>query len=315
MTTDEVDFGEDQTRRALIQQLEGLRRAGVTHWKRIEPIFPTPKPAITPKHTQATQSAAPRTAPSRDLDHPASHSPPAKLSAHATPVSDRAAAAVTESAVVAQTAVTPPIMAPRPPFQPLDLPLVDRVAGLAALAERVKNCTRCQELVATRTKTVFGVGNPQAKILFLGGAPGADEDAQGEPFVGESGKLLNDIIIKGCRIQREEIYICNVIRCRPPGNRQPATEEAENCREYLDGQIAHVNPEYIVCWGTCAAQNLLGTTENIGKLRGKFFTYGRAKVLCTYHPDYLRRNPTAKGDVWRDMQMLFLDMGVDLRKK
>ena len=277
MTTDEVDFGEDQTRRALIQQLEGLRRAGVTHWKRIEPIFPTPKPTITPKHTQATQSAAPRTAPSRDLDHPALHSPPAKYSAHNPPVSERAASAatVTDSAVVAQTAVTPPIMAPRPPFQPLDLPLVDRVAGLAALAERVKNCTRCQELVATRTKTVFGVGNPQAKILFLGEAPGADEDAQGEPFVGKSGKLLNDII-KACRIQREEIYICNVIRCRPPGNRQPAAEEAGNCREYLDGQLAHVNPEYIVCWGTCAAQNLLGTTENIGKLRRKFFTYGRA---------------------------------------
>ena len=310
MTTDEVDFGEDQTRRALIQQLEGLRRAGVTHWKRIEPIFPTSKPTTRPEHTQTTQSGAPR-----NPDHSASHSPPAMLSAHATPVSDRSAAAVTKSTVVAQTAVAPPIMAPRPPFQPLDLPLVDRVAGLAALAERVKNCTRCQELVATRTKTVFGVGNPQAKILFLGDAPGADEDAQGEPFVGESGKLLNDIIIKACRIQREEIYICNVIRCRPPGNRQPATEEAGNCREYLDGQIAHVNPEYIVCWGTCAAQNLLGTTEYIGTLRRKFFTYGRAKVLCTYHPAYLLRNPAAKKDVWEDIQMLFLDMGIDLRKK
>ena len=314
MTTDEVDFGEDQTRRALIQQLEGLRRAGVTHWKRIEPIFSTPKPTTRPEHTQTAQSAAPRTGAPRNLDHSASHSPPAMLSAQATPVSDRSAAVVTKSTVVAQTAVAPPIMAPRPPFQPLDLPLVDRVAGLAALAERVKNCTRCQELVATRTKTVFGVGNPQAKILFLGEAPGADEDAQGEPFVGKSGKLLNDII-KACRIQREEIYICNVIRCRPPGNRQPATEEAGNCREYLDGQIAHVNPEYIVCWGTCAAQNLLGTTENIGKLRRKFFTYGRAKVLCTYHPAYLLRNPAAKKDVWEDIQMLFLDMGIDLRKK
>ena len=314
MTTDEVDFGEDQTRRALIQQLEGLRRAGVTHWKRIEPIFPTPKPTTPKPTTRTDQTQAAQSAPPRNLDPSASLSPPAKLSAHATPVSDRAAAAVAESAVVAQTAVAPPIMAPRPPFQPLDLTLVDRVAGLAALAERVKSCTRCQELVATRTKTVFGVGNPQAKILFLGEAPGADEDAQGEPFVGKSGQLLNDII-KACRIQREEIYICNVIRCRPPGNRQPATAEAGNCREYLDGQIAHVNPEYIVCWGTSAAQNLLGTTENIGKLRRKFFTYGRAKVLCTYHPAYLLRNPAAKKDVWEDIQMLFLDMGIDLRKK
>ncbi len=173
---------------------------------------------------------------------------------------------------------------------------------------------RCPELASTRTQTVFGVGNPQARIVFVGEAPGADEDAQGEPFVGRAGKLLNDII-KACRLTREEIYICNVLRCRPPGNRLPSPEEAANCREYLDGQLAIINPEYIVCWGSCAAQNLLSTESPIGKLRGRFFEYGRAKVLCTYHPSYLLRNPPAKKDVWNDMIFLFADMGVDLLAK
>ncbi len=199
-------------------------------------------------------------------------------------------------------------------FVPLDLTRPERVERLAALKQCVAGCTRCPELAQTRTQTVFGVGNPQAKLLFIGEAPGADEDAQGEPFVGRAGQLLNDII-KACRLTREEIYICNVLRCRPPGNRLPAPEEAANCREYLDGQIAIVNPEYIVCWGSCAEQNLLGSDSPIGKLRGRFFEYGRAKVLCTYHPSYLLRNPPAKKEVWNDMIFLFADMGVDLRAK
>lgn len=198
-------------------------------------------------------------------------------------------------------------------FQPLDLPPDERRTRLAEWKERVAQCVRCQELANTRTQTVFGVGNPEAKLLFVGEAPGADEDAQGEPFVGRAGQLLNDII-KACRLQREDVYICNVLRCRPPGNRVPSPQEAANCREYLDAQIAIVNPEYIVCWGSTAAKNLLGSEETIGKLRKKFFQYGRAKVLCTYHPSYLLRNPAAKKDVWDDMKLLFLDRGIDLSK-
>ena len=150
--------------------------------------------------------------------------------------------------------------------------------------------------------------------MFIGEAPGADEDKQGEPFVGRAGQLLNDII-KACRMKREDIYICNVLRCRPPGNRLPLPEEAHNCREYLDGQIAIVNPEYIVCWGSTAAKNLLASELPIGKMRGKFFEYGRAKVVCTYHPSYLLRNPAAKKDVWDDMKFLFQEMGIDLAAK
>jgi DNA polymerase len=177
-----------------------------------------------------------------------------------------------------------------------------------ALRERVSACARCRELADTRTQTVFGVGDPKAELMFIGEAPGADEDKKGEPFVGMAGQLLNKII-EVCGWQRREIYICNVLKCRPPGNRTPTPAEAANCREYLDGQISLVDPSYIVCWGAVAAQNLLGSTQSIGRMRGKFYSYRRAKVLCTYHPSYLLRNPAAKRDVWDDMKLLLAEMG------
>lgn len=177
------------------------------------------------------------------------------------------------------------------------------------LSEKVAHCTRCSELASTRTQTVFGVGNPEARLVFIGEAPGADEDATGEPFVGKAGQLLNKII-EAMQLTREEIYICNILRCRPPGNRLPEPDEAAHCREYLDGQLALINPEYIVCWGSCASQNLLGVTETIGKLRGRLHQYGQAKVVCTYHPSYLLRNPAAKKDVWEDMKWLLREMGI-----
>ncbi|MEE3367557.1 MAG: uracil-DNA glycosylase [Planctomycetota bacterium] len=187
----------------------------------------------------------------------------------------------------------------------------DASSGLEGMAAAVAGCRLCQELAETRTQTVFGVGDPNAKILFVGEAPGADEDRLGEPFVGRAGKLLNQII-EACGMRREEIYICNILKCRPPGNRNPSPEEAGNCRQFLDGQIASVQPEYIVCWGSVAAKNLLDSTETIGRMRRQFFEYAGAKVLCTYHPSYLLRNPSAKKDVWEDMQLLFADMGVTL---
>ena len=153
--------------------------------------------------------------------------------------------------------------------------------------------------------------NPAAAILFLGEAPGADEDETGEPFVGRAGKLLDDIIA-ACRLKREDVYLCNVLKCRPPGNRNPAPAEAANCREYLDAQIRTVDPDYIVCWGAVPAKALLGRKEGIGKLRKQFFPHGRAKVACTYHPAYLLRNPAAKKEVWADLKWLFADMGVRL---
>ena len=189
----------------------------------------------------------------------------------------------------------------------------DPAAILKIIEQEVRGCERCAELAAGRTNTVFGDGNPQARLCFLGEAPGRDEDSQGIPFVGRAGKLLNDII-QACTLQREDVYILNVIKCRPPENRNPAPEEAENCSGFLQRQLETIKPEYICCLGTVAAQNLLATKETIGRLRGQFHEYQGIKVLATYHPAYLLRNPSAKRQVWDDMQMLMRDMGISIPK-
>lgn len=188
---------------------------------------------------------------------------------------------------------------------------VEKSEAMCQLAGIVSQCVRCSELARLRTQTVFGVGDPNARIMFIGEAPGADEDARGEPFVGAAGKLLNKII-ESCQLKREELYICNILKCRPPGNRNPLPQEAANCREHLEAQIHVVQPEYIVCWGTVAAQNLLGVTRPIGKLRGEFQDYKGTPVLCTYHPSYLLRNPAAKVQVWDDMKWFMQHLGVNL---
>lgn len=189
-----------------------------------------------------------------------------------------------------------------------DQSLAKRCAALELVKGRVAKCTRCTELAATRTQTVFGVGRMDADLCFIGEAPGADEDARGEPFVGAAGQLLNRIIT-ACGMQREEVYICNILRCRPPGNRLPLANEAANCREYLEETLALVQPKFICALGACAAQNLLGSTLAIGKLRGRFHDYKGIPVLCTYHPAYLLRSPDKKKDVWEDMKVLLAKMG------
>jgi DNA polymerase len=181
---------------------------------------------------------------------------------------------------------------------------------LAVLAERVAGCTRCSELVVSRSQTVFGVGPVDAELCFIGEAPGATEDQRGEPFVGEAGQLLNRILA-ACGLKREEVYIANICKCRPPGNRLPTAAEAGNCREYLDHQLELVRPKFICALGACAAQNLLSTTQGIGKLRGRFHDYKGTPVLCTYHPAFLLpgRSPHKKKDVWEDMKLLLERMG------
>jgi DNA polymerase len=180
--------------------------------------------------------------------------------------------------------------------------------NLKILQDEVAACTQCHELTTTRTQTVFGVGNPQARLCFLGEAPGADEDRMGEPFVGRAGQLLNKII-EACRLKREEVYILNVIKCRPPGNRNPTPEEASNCRPFLDRQLELIQPEFICCLGSVATQNLLSTTAPMSRMRGQVHNYQGIKVVCTYHPAYLLRNPAAKKDTWEDMKFLMREMG------
>lgn len=192
--------------------------------------------------------------------------------------------------------------------QGTELSIEERRQQLTLVAERVRGCTRCAELASTRTQTVFGVGALSPELCLIGEAPGADEDREGEPFVGRAGQLLNKILA-ACGLKREEVYICNILKCRPPGNRTPLPDEAANCREYLDEQLALVQPKFICALGACAAQNLLGTTQSIGRLRGQFHRYKGIPVFCTYHPSYLLRSPEKKRDVWEDMQVLMREMG------
>ena len=170
-----------------------------------------------------------------------------------------------------------------------------------ALREKVAACTRC-ELHATRTQTVFGVGSRSARWMFIGEAPGAEEDRQGEPFVGRAGQLLN-AMLKAAGFRREDVYIANVLKCRPPGNRDPRPEEASACRGYLERQIELVAPDLIVAVGRIAAQNLLATDTPLGKLRGKVHALGsrRWPLIVTYHPAYLLRSPAEKRKAWQDL--------------
>ncbi len=197
-----------------------------------------------------------------------------------------------------------------PPAGVSSLSLEERRQALQVLAQEVAGCCLCKELAATRTQTVFGQGSPGVELCFVGEAPGADEDAQGLPFVGAAGQLLNKIIA-ACGFQREEVYICNILKCRPPGNRTPLPNEAANCRSFLERQIDLVQPKYICALGGCAAANLLSTTVPLGRLRGRFHDFRGIPVLVTYHPAYLlpHRSPDKKKDVWEDMKMLLTRMG------
>jgi uracil-DNA glycosylase family 4 len=265
--------------RSLRQFLQLLKSAGVTHLPLVTLPPPKAKRSVKPSGRTAQTSSTPTSAPRK---------------------------------MVAETGLAPPKLPETLAIlqQDFDTPEAKSKA-LCQLADLVAGCQRCTELAESRQQTVFGTGNPDANIMFIGEAPGADEDRQGEPFVGAAGQLLNKII-EACGLKREDVYICNVLRCRPPGNRNPQPQEAANCREFLDAQIAIVQPGYIVCWGTVAAQNLLNEQRAVGRLRGQFLQYGDAKVLCTYHPSYLLRNPAAKKQVWEDMKFLMKDLGIDL---
>jgi uracil-DNA glycosylase len=216
------------------------------------------------------------------------------------------------SMAVAPSAVPEPIAAPPAALfetgDPAAAEVVSSSGTLEILRAEVAACTKCHELATTRTQTVFGVGNPKARLCLLGEAPGADEDRLGEPFVGKGGQLLNKIL-EACRLKREDVYILNVIKCRPPGNRNPAPEEACNCRPFLLRQLELIRPEFVCCLGAVAAQNLLQTTSAIGKLRGRVHDCQGIQVVCTYHPAYLLRNPAAKKDTWDDMKLLMREMG------
>jgi DNA polymerase len=180
---------------------------------------------------------------------------------------------------------------------------IEATQTLALLDLKVKSCHLCKELASTRTQTVFGVGSTSARLCFVGEAPGADEDRRGEPFVGAAGQLL-DRILSACKLSRKDVYICNVLKCRPPANRKPAPEEEAHCLPFLEKQIAALRPLVICTLGGVAANALLKTTTPVTRMRGKTYTYKGIPVICTFHPAYLLRNPEKKRDVWEDMQQV-----------
>ncbi len=194
-------------------------------------------------------------------------------------------------------------------------PLATRPASaleLQALAKEVSACVTCR-LCKTRKRTVFSDGSPEARIMFVGEAPGADEDAQGVPFVGRAGQLLTRMIEDGMGLPRSSVYIANVLKCRPPDNRNPEADEIASCRGYLERQIDLVKPEVIVALGKFAAQFLLETEEGIMRLRGKWGSYRGIPVMPTFHPSFLLRQPAQKKEAWEDLLAVLARLGIEPR--
>jgi uracil-DNA glycosylase len=254
------------------------------------------------------------------------------------PRSSRTAALQIETLIAVAAAVpgAPPpgsgrvgLATPAPPLPASAINTAGRMpqpAGISLFEERIENdslerihtdigphCTRCK-LHKARTHIVFGVGNPKAQLVFVGEGPGHDEDVQGEPFVGRAGRLLTQMI-EAMGLRRSDVYICNVVKCRPPENRLPEKDEIATCSPYLIRQLEVIQPKAICCLGACAAQTLLNTSQGISRYRGEWFDYRGAKLIATYHPAYLLRNPAAKGEVWKDLQKIMALLGLELPRR
>jgi uracil-DNA glycosylase len=231
--------------------------------------------------------------------------------------------AAKKSAVVTKVASesTLEVLTPKPEHG-----VADPVAALKLIREDLGDCTRCKLHKQGRKQIVFGVGNPRAELMFVGEGPGADEDMQGEPFVGRAGQLLNNMI-KAMGIRREDVYIANVVKCRPPGNRTPERDECETCSPFLMRQIAVIKPKVMVALGAVAAKNLLAMNASMSELRGRFYdflptgarssdpSWQGTKLAVTYHPAFLLRDPRQKGEAWKDLQMVMKYLGLEPPKK
>jgi uracil-DNA glycosylase family 4 len=249
--------------------------------------------------------------------------PVASVQAETIPQSDpdpetREEMAARKSVAVAKSATENvlQILTPNP-----EQSVTDPEAALKLIREDLGDCTRCKLHKLGRKQIVFGVGNPRADLMFVGEGPGADEDEQGEPFVGRSGQLLNNMI-KAMGIRREDVYIANVVKCRPPGNRAPERDESETCSPFLMRQIAAVRPKVVVALGAVSAKNLLAINAPMSELRGRFYDFTPAgarssdpawlgtKLAVTYHPAFLLRDPRQKGEAWKDLQMVMKFLGM-----
>ena len=284
-----------EVRRAVAERLRYYNELGIYDFYRRSPL-PASKLAI----------AKP------DLQEPAS--PPQPEQREEMP---------SKSAVITKPTSEPifPVLNPKP-----EQKVADPVAALKLIREDLGECTRCKLHRQGRKQIVFGVGNPQADLMFVGEGPGADEDAQGEPFVGRAGQLLNNMI-KAMGLRREDVYIANVVKCRPPGNRTPERDECDTCSPFLMRQIAVIKPNVIVALGAVAAKNLLAINAPMADLRGRFYdfmpsgsrssdpSWPGAKLAVTYHPAFLLRDPRQKGEAWKDLQMVMKYLGWNLPGK
>src|ERR1051325_1326603 len=220
----------------------------------------------------------------------------------------QAASAATAAPIALKTGYSTSVNALESAVPSGDPGALDKPHLLTAVRERVGACTKCAHLACSRTQTVFGVGNPNADLMFIGEAPGADEDQQGEPFVGRAGQLLNNMI-KAMGIRREDVYIANIIKCRPPGNRTPERDECETCSPFLMRQIAVVKPKVIVALGAVAAKTLLAINAPMMEMRGRWYDFRGTKLAVTYHPAFLLRDPRQKKEAWKDLQMVMKELG------
>ena len=279
--------------RVVRQRLEALGRAGIDRIPLPNPLPPKPagpsRIAPSSKTTEASPTIPQPTA--RPVE-------PVKVAP--------------ELPRVPRTAITPPVSTSlfAEPVLEIIVPESERPGQLALIAAEVSRCVKCPHLASTRNRTVFGEGSPNARLMFVGEAPGADEDATGRPFIGRAGALLTDMITKGMGLRRDEVYIANVLKSRPPENRTPLPEEVEHCLPYLERQIAIIRPEFLCLLGKTAASALLETALPLGRLRGKWFRYRGIPTIVTYHPSYLLRNPAGKRDAWEDLQTLMNAMGL-----
>ena len=298
-----MDADHRRIARQLRQRLEGLARAGVDRLplgplptvaeRRAGPASPSTATAPRPSRIEATSAEPPTpTRPTRPTSSP-------KL-----PASPRPTAPSTIGTLFDESGIDEP-----------SVPAADRPEALRVIAEEVAGCIRCEVLAANRTQTVPGEGNPSARLMFVGEGPGQVEDETGRPFVGPAGRLLDDMITKGMGLKREDVFIANIIKCRPPGNRNPEPEEVRNCIGYLERQIAIIRPEILCLLGKPAAQTLLSTMMPMGRLRGKWHRYRGIPVVATWHPAYLLRNPAAKKETWDDLQMVMKAMGLAVPKR
>ncbi len=289
-----MDFDAERGRliRETLQRLESLGRAGATNLPRV---------AFEQVAAEAPREPAPRAvataAPPR--------AQPIEPVAQTTPVArPRPTPVAPGGSLFDDSGRGGPIIAPE-----------DRPGLLASLALHVAECRKCPPLAAARTRTVFADGSPTARLMFIGEAPGEEEDRTGVPFVGPAGRLLTDMITKGMGLAREDVYIANILKCRPPQNRDPTPEESANCFPYLDRQIEIVRPEFICLLGKVAANTLLETGLSLSRLRGRWHRVRGVPTIATYHPSYLLRTPSAKKDAWEDLQMLMRAMGLPVPKR